>query len=395
MTRTSQRVRDLYKKYPYPPREPGTSLDPYIDYILSFSAETSSHQPSFLDAGCGTGNCVLGAALLDRGLQVYGCDFNPEGLAQIQEDVEELGLTNVTLREVDLMDFPKDFGPSRGFDVIYCTGVIHHTPDPLAVLKKLATRLAPQGVLRLMVYAERGRADLYRFADVVKSLVAPEDSLDKKLVVAKELMNELAKVTSDNPAPSLRGPFENSHHTSLEEFADRYLHPHDIPYNLATLQEHIEASGLNFLGWFESRSWDLQELLPELFARGDFPEDPWERFEIVEELFDRDQYDLYLVRPEFRQRSLEFHWDLPVRLNPQVHLTESSFRGMGYQYSVKLLFEPEERLQLHQARVAKALSNRTASLRQLLEEWNQPESAEWFQAGFYLFSRDLIYSPAA
>jgi SAM-dependent methyltransferase len=395
MTSTSEKVRALYEKYPYPPREPGTSLDPYVDYILSFSGKRREHPPTFLDAGCGTGSCLLGAAMMQRDLKVYGCDFNSAGLAQIQDDVEGMDLCNVSLRQVDLLDFPQDFGPERGFDVIFCTGVIHHTPDPLGILKSLAGRLAPQGVLRLMVYAEKGRADLYRFSGAVKKLLGDsERSLDEKIMLSKSLIDELHEAGEKQgfQTPALRGPFENSHQTSLEEFADRYLHPHDVPYTLERLKEHIEMSGLKFLKWFEHRSWDLEQLLPNLDS-GDLPQDPWARFEIAEELFDRDQYDLYLVGPGFQPNDAPLTWDCPLKLNPQVHFTDTSFRGFSYQYQVRLLFEPTEEITHEMGRICKAVAKKPQSLRQLLSEWSEEETDDWFHSALYLFYRDYLYRP--
>ena len=47
------------------------------------------------------------------------------------------------------------------FDVIDCTGVLHHLPDPVAGLASLAQALKPGGALSLMVYAAHGRRGVY------------------------------------------------------------------------------------------------------------------------------------------------------------------------------------------------------------------------------------------
>ena len=367
-----------------------------MDYILSFSSEKLIGPAHFLDAGCGTGSSVIGAALFQPDLMVYGCDFNAESLKQIEPDLEDLQLKNVRLRQVDLLDFPEDFGPAEGFDVIFCTGVIHHTADPLKILRSLAARLAPQGVLRLMVYAQRGRSELYRFAEVVQSLLQDvELPLEVKLEKASKLLRELQQRGAEQayPVPSLRGLLEDSHRISAIEFADRYLHPHDSPYTLSLLREHIQAAGLRFLSWFEDRHWDLNELLPNQAVRGDFPQEPWERFEIVEELFDRDQYDLYLVGPQFQARQEAFTYDCPLRVNPQVNFTATTFRGLPKSQEAKLLFYPPETLSYEQGKIMLALSRRTATLRELLSEWGVAESKEWFQGALYLLFRNYLYRP--
>ena len=111
----------------------------------------------------------------------------------------------------------------------------------------------------------------------------------------------------------------------------------------------------------------------------------------MEELFDRDQYDLYLVGPEFRPNDAPFTYDTPLRINPQVHLTETTFRGYPKSHQARLLFYPEEQLTLPQARLLKALSSKAASLGQVLEEWGEARSEEWLRAALYLLYRDYLY----
>jgi len=395
MASTSDQVRALYDQFPYPQRDPGTSLDPYVDFVLNLSAEPRGPSPTFLDAGCGTGSCVLGAALLHKNLQVYGCDFSSAGLETIRSDMRELNLSNITLGQFDLLEFPEDFGPEEGFDVIFCTGVIHHTQNPSKILKSLAGRLAPQGVLRLMVYAKRGREELYRFSQIVDELFGDRESIDERLMGAKSLLAELHQCGEQQGVfpPALRGPLADSNTIGIEEFADRYLHPHDAPYTLTLLKEEIEKSGLRFHRWFDRREWDLKELLPEFMASGDAPDDPWEQYEMVEELFDRDQYDCYLVGPDFKPNTAPLTWSSLLRLNPQVHLTETSFRGYGIDYEAKLLLHAPEPLTYEQGQIAKAVAREPKTLSAVVEELGREQNDLWFQAAQELFQREYLYRP--
>ncbi|MGE5087735.1 MAG: class I SAM-dependent methyltransferase, partial [Candidatus Levyibacteriota bacterium] len=45
----------------------------------------------------------------------------------------------------------------RTFDVIACTGVLHHLADPLAGWRMLLSRLRPGGFMRIGLYSERAR----------------------------------------------------------------------------------------------------------------------------------------------------------------------------------------------------------------------------------------------
>ena len=180
---------------------------------------------------------------------------------------------------------------------------------------------------------------------------------------------------------------------SLEEFVDRYLHPHDEPYNLGLLREHIEAAGLKFHRWFESRYWDLEELLPEATGRGDFPTDDWQRFEIVEELFDRDQYDCYLVKPGFLANDGPLTLDCSIKLSPQVHLTEVSYRGFGLEHKARVLFYPDESLSLEQAKILKAVAKQARTLKELLSEWGVENERLWLNEASWLLRRDYLFRP--
>ena len=51
------------------------------------------------------------------------------------------------------------------FDLIVCTGVLHHLADPDAGLRALHDVLKPDGAMHLMVYAPYGRAGIYLLQD--------------------------------------------------------------------------------------------------------------------------------------------------------------------------------------------------------------------------------------
>ena len=74
-----------------------------------------------------------------------------------------------------------------------------------------------------------------------------------------------------------------------ECFADMYVHPQEIDYNIETLFELIDASGLEFLGFSNPGYWQLERLLgkePGLLER-------------AQDLTERDRYRLIeLLDPE-------------------------------------------------------------------------------------------------
>ena len=82
----------------------------------------------------------------------------------------------------------------RSFDLIVCTGVLHHLLDPDLGLRTLREVLRPQGAMRVMVYARYGRTGIYMMQEYCRLLgVSPsEDDL-------RELGVTLAALPANHP----------------------------------------------------------------------------------------------------------------------------------------------------------------------------------------------------
>lgn len=391
----SEKIRDLYEAYPYPTRMPGGSADPFLEYILSFAESSPPATRTFLDAGCGTGLNVFGGAAIYPHFQIFGCDLNRVALEQIRLEAEHFGLRNLQVEEMDLLHLRPDFGPPRGFDVIYSTGVIHHTSDPVGVLKSLTARLAPQGILRLMVYGEKGRQDLYRFARVARSLYGALPWPDR-VREARRLLEALEQSHRERQgysAGAARGPWEDALRTDDIEFADRYLNPHDQPFTVSDLKSALAESGLEFLTWFEPRDWDLDLLLPDLAQSSEAPADPWARFELIEELFDRPKLDLYLVKPGFRRRVLEVGPDTVVGLNPQCFLHCYKARGVSFHRLAQLRQGPERVLERDEGLLLESIGLRFLPVKTLIAELPQPTLDHWLPIVSNLVQTEHLFCP--
>ncbi len=99
---------------------------------------------SVLDVGCGPGTITADLALLVAPGPVVGLDAAPDVVAQAQEHLAGLGLTNVRFEVGDL--FALDY-PDAAFDVIHLHQVLQHLGDPVAALVALRRVLHPEGVL--------------------------------------------------------------------------------------------------------------------------------------------------------------------------------------------------------------------------------------------------------
>jgi SAM-dependent methyltransferase len=97
-----------------------------------------------LDVGSGAGDVALLLAELvgPRG-RVVGVDTNAAILDTARARVQAAGWRNVTFHAGDVREIPLDVE----FDAIAGRWILMHLPDPVAVLRVLATRLRPGGVM--------------------------------------------------------------------------------------------------------------------------------------------------------------------------------------------------------------------------------------------------------
>ncbi len=145
-------VRRFYERAPFPGYPPHDSL-----HALRARAERSPF-PRLIDraipgdariveVGCGTGQMCLFLARADR--VVVGADLARASLALGAEAARRFRLHRVQFVETDLQRPGLKAG---AFDVVYSSGVLHHTPNPRASFARLAQLARPGGTIVLGVY---------------------------------------------------------------------------------------------------------------------------------------------------------------------------------------------------------------------------------------------------
>jgi ArsR family transcriptional regulator len=95
---------------------------------------------SIVDVGTGTG--FIAAGLSGRVASVVGVDNSPAMLAVARQSLDTLGATNVTLIEgpIDALPLPDD-----SVDVAVANMVLHHAPDPAAMIAEMTRVVRPGG----------------------------------------------------------------------------------------------------------------------------------------------------------------------------------------------------------------------------------------------------------
>jgi SAM-dependent methyltransferase len=268
-----QAVRDLYDTYPFPPEPLLDEPPPGFNWRWQWQAAynfCTGRMPDrddirILDAGCGTGVSTDSLVHLNPQAQITAIDLSPGTLKVAQERCQRSGATRVEFHHLSLFDVAQLPGE---FDLINSVGVLHHTPDPIRGIQALAAKLAPGGLMHIFVYGELGRWEIDLMQKAIGMLQGDKRGDYRDGVkIGREVFASLPETNRILKRETERWAIENHQD---ECFADMYVHPQEIDYNIETLFELIDASGLDFIGFSNPDFWSLERLLakaPEALAR--------------------------------------------------------------------------------------------------------------------------------
>jgi SAM-dependent methyltransferase len=196
---------------------------------------------NILVAGCGTVQAAY-AAYMNADDQVVGIDLSEASLAHERFLQERHGLENLQLFRGDLLDVAMI---GRQFDVILCTGVLHHMADPAAGLAALRGVLAPDGVMMLMLYGQTVRTGVYMLQDAFRRM---------GLEQSPEGVAQVRHILSELPPRHYAQDYIRAAAELKDDAAivDTFLHPQDRAYTVPQLLELVEGAGLVFQNWVDN-----------------------------------------------------------------------------------------------------------------------------------------------
>ena len=264
----SQKVQEMYEENPYPRfkfadhtnSDLANTIHKSIEIEatrknLSFSDElkTSSARPKVLIAGCGTGNQVIISSRY-KNAEITAIDLSSSSLAYAIRKSMEYGIDNVEFKQMDLLNVA-ELGDI--FDIIECSGVLHHMEKPSKGLSVLLQQLKPGGYIKLGLYSEIARKVIVEARKTIQTLginSTPESIRNfRKKVLAGEIKEllDLPKFVSD--------------FYSLSECRDLCFHVQEHRFTTDTLQKLLDSHGLTFCGFMvpDQIKKLYQEIYPE------------------------------------------------------------------------------------------------------------------------------------
>src|SRR5277367_494917 len=226
-------VRDFYERMPYP--APAANLDSSQHLYanpdsrkallhLIWPAGAPRRKLRILVAGCGTSQAVR-YALREPDAEITAVDISETSLSHTRKLQRKYELSNLELHRLPIENAA---ALGRSFDLIVCTGVLHHLLDPDLGLSALRDVLAPEGAMHLMVYARYGRTGIYMMQDYCRLL-----GIGTSQGELADLGATLDALPADHPiSPLLRRVKD---FRQADAMADTLLHPRDRAYTVSEL----------------------------------------------------------------------------------------------------------------------------------------------------------------
>lgn len=249
-------VRAQYEEYPFPLRDPQdesrrlivTELDclAKINHYCFAGRQTFNDDFRILVAGGGTGDhtIFLAEQLRDHRASITYIDISQASMEIAKERARVRELQNIEWHHGSILDLGAlDLAQ---FDLICCTGVLHHLPEPERGLDALRKVLAPDGAMTLMVYGRYGRLGIYAGQELMRLLNEGSEDRSAKMRRAMALVHSLPETNwlyRGADRERQLGEWEGDE----SNFYDVLLHEQDRAYSVLELYDLLDGADLELI----------------------------------------------------------------------------------------------------------------------------------------------------
>ncbi|MCV6621547.1 MAG: methyltransferase domain-containing protein [Cellvibrionaceae bacterium] len=240
----SCKVKAQYEENPYPrwlalPYQTPTEYQHALDVSLpdhGFMPNQQDKTLKVLVAGCGTGKHALQCARYFRNTQVTAIDISHASLAYAKKKAEQYQLNNIVFLQADILELAN---LETRFDIIECSGVLHHMNAPLEGAQMLKRLLKPGGLMKIGLYSERARKEVIR----CRKMIA-EQGLESRPKDMRELRRQILERPDQWPAVLASPDFY-----SLSGCRDLLFHEQEHRFTPLELEAFCEDLDMDFLGF--------------------------------------------------------------------------------------------------------------------------------------------------
>lgn len=264
-----------------------------------------------LELGCASGGNLIPMAYSAPEAHFVGIDVSARQIAQGQANAEALGVSNVTLHAMDILDDTDALGT---FDYIVAHGVYSWVPAPVRdkVLHICAHNLAPHGVAYVSYNTYPGWGVLGAIREMMlyrtRELTDPAERAAEARAVLKFLETAVPEQNPYGDFVRWYATFIQDELKKLGAHADAYFLHDELeeinqPFYFHEFAAHIAEHGLQYMAEASFRDMFPHDLTPQ--AREQLQT-------MAQGLVEREQYMDMLRNKLFRQ-SLICHGDLGLR----------------------------------------------------------------------------------
>ena len=241
--RTTLEVSQFYSEAPFPNYQ-GYENSFVLSEIVTennFLNDLKNHirfNKRFIEVGSGTCQLSLAMAVGGNSL-IVAMDPTKESLKLGKEFAEKNNISNVVFLNSDIFD---DEVQDNFFDVVWCSGVLHHTKDSKKGFEIISKWVKKDGIIIVGVYNKIGRLRT-NFRQLLYRLLRKSD-FSKKLVSFLD--------------PYLRKNL--SEEKKLAWFRDQYEHPVERKHSIDEVMSWFEENDISFLGSIPSTNFEFKNI---------------------------------------------------------------------------------------------------------------------------------------
>ncbi len=250
---TSKEVKNQYELNPYPRwRYNSYAKENKLNFLSVINSEISPNtikpnsvqltnkKINILIAGCGTGIQIIEASRYSN-CEITAIDLSNSSISYAKRKVDEYGLKNINFIEMDLLELTS---LNKRFDLIECSGVLHHMNEPCKGLSNLFDVLEPEGFLKLGLYSKYAREEILKARKLIK-----EKDIKPNIDGIRNFRNDLlhGEIKEVNEISN----WSDFYSTSM--CRDLCFHTHENCYTLIEIKNMLKVSNLEFLGFTLSK----------------------------------------------------------------------------------------------------------------------------------------------
>jgi len=242
----SSKVRDQYEDNPYPRWvNTGLSIKPTTFSKISKNLKLRLNDkrifdieaPNILIAGCGTGQQAIYKASEFKNAKILAVDLSLSSLAYAKRKTNELGIQNIDYMQADILDLSK---LNKKFDIIYCSGVLHHMDQPMDGWRSLKNCLEEGGVMNIGLYSNLARKHIVKIRKELKQLeIGSDDNAIRSF--RSDLMS-----SAEGHHKKIR---TSSNFYSLSEIRDLLFHVKEHRFTIPEIKDCLAELKLEFCGF--------------------------------------------------------------------------------------------------------------------------------------------------